>query len=154
MIEKAMQYAKNPVEEKIGFSFQIPVSMKQEFERVCKLNGVTMTNMLLGLIKATNEEYPDYSKYDPSRLLDLQFIQRGEVEYMEKTIHTLSDNNIALMGEQYDTFYNAYEKEKLKLKRIEDKLDEQNILYRKYGMSEKEYSEKFEKNMKEKEKKQ
>lgn len=74
MIKKAMEYAKNPVDEKIGLSFQVPGSLKKNFERVCKLNNVTMTNLLLGFRKATVEDYPDYSTFSIGELLDIYFV--------------------------------------------------------------------------------
>ncbi|MCD4757391.1 MAG: hypothetical protein K8R39_03925 [Arcobacteraceae bacterium] len=92
MIEKAMNYAKNPVEEKIGFSFQLPVSMKKEFEQVCKLNDVTMTNMLLGLIKATNDENPTYNNLTKEQLEIEEITLEHKLENTKNHLESIADN--------------------------------------------------------------
>lgn len=92
MISKAMEYAKNPVEEKVGFSFQIPVSMKKEFEQVCKLNDVTMTNMLLGLIKATNDENPTYIHLTNEQLQIEEMTLEHKIENAQNYLRSISDN--------------------------------------------------------------
>ncbi len=133
MIEKAMAYAKNPIEEKVGFSFQIPVSMKKEFERVCKLNNVTMTNMILGLIKATNEEYPDYNQFGTGELLDMHMGYKHEVKGEMNALNSIQDHNLALHNKQFENVFNFLDTQMKHLKEIEKVLDERGAKYSKYG---------------------
>lgn len=133
MIKKAMEYAKNPVDEKIGLSFQVPVSLKKDFERVCKLNNVTMTNLLLGFMKSTVEEYPDYSTFSIGELLDIYLISKHELKDNIYLSNKLSENKIALNEEKYDDLFEEIEKLEKKLIEIETILDANNVKYSKYN---------------------
>ncbi len=55
-LESALKFAKKTTEEKIGYRFQFPISMKNEFEIICEKNGVSMTDMILGLINSAIDE--------------------------------------------------------------------------------------------------
>lgn len=52
----ALDFAKNASEKKVSFRFQFPVSLKKEFEILCKENGVSMTDLVLGLIKSAIDD--------------------------------------------------------------------------------------------------
>ena len=55
-LENALNFAKTANEEKMGYRFQFPISMKNEFESICEKNGVSMTDMILGLISSAIDE--------------------------------------------------------------------------------------------------
>ena len=55
-LENAVNFAKRANEEKMGYRFQFPLSLKEEFETVCQNNGVSMTDMILGLISSAIDE--------------------------------------------------------------------------------------------------
>lgn len=55
-LESALKFAKNANAEKVPFRFQFPVDIKQEFETLCEKHGVSMTDMLLGLINSALDE--------------------------------------------------------------------------------------------------
>lgn len=137
MIKKAMDYAKNPVDEKIGFSFQVPVSLKKEFERVCKEQNVTMTNLLLGLMKATVQEYPEYSTFSTGELLDIYFAKKYEYTSSLDLANKLSEHEIAPNEAKYNNFFEDIEKLNKELIEIETILDERNVTYSKYDRGEK-----------------
>lgn len=56
ILDKAVQLAKKGPEQKVGFSMQIPVSLKEQFEEVCRNRGVTMTSLLLSFMQIAIEE--------------------------------------------------------------------------------------------------
>ncbi|MDX4036094.1 hypothetical protein [Aliarcobacter skirrowii] len=137
MIKKAMDYAKNPVDEKVGISFQAPVSLKKEFERVCKEQNVSMTNLFLGLMKATIQEYPEYSTFSSGELLDIYFAKKYEYTSSLDLANKLSEYEIALNEAKYNNFFEDIEKLNKELIEIETILDERNVTYSKYDKGEK-----------------
>lgn len=56
MLSKAIKLAKGTEEPKIGLSVQVPKSLKDEFENICKENNVSMSSMLLSLIQVAIDE--------------------------------------------------------------------------------------------------
>lgn len=57
MLNSALGLAKGNDETKVGISVQIPKSLKEDFEELCKKNGVSMASMLQALVQiAVNED--------------------------------------------------------------------------------------------------
>lgn len=56
MLNKAIQLAKGNEEPKVGLSVQVPKSLKDDFENICKENNVSMSSMLLSLIQVVVNE--------------------------------------------------------------------------------------------------
>ena len=57
MLSSALGLAKGNDETKVGISVQIPKSLKEDFEELCKKNGVSMASMLQALVQiAVNED--------------------------------------------------------------------------------------------------
>ena len=50
-LDNALKFAKNATAEKVPFRFQFPVDTKEEFKELCEKYEITMSNMILGLIK-------------------------------------------------------------------------------------------------------
>ena len=55
-LDSALKFAKNASAEKVPFRFQFPVDTKEEFEELCEKHKVSMTDMILGLIKTAIDE--------------------------------------------------------------------------------------------------
>lgn len=55
-LDNALKFAKNASAEKVPFRFQFPVDTKEEFEELCEKHNVSMTDMILGLIKSAIDE--------------------------------------------------------------------------------------------------
>ncbi|TLS99581.1 hypothetical protein [Aliarcobacter cibarius] len=55
-LEDALKFAKNVGADKVPFRFQFPVDIKEEFEVLCDKHNVSMTDMILGLIKSAIDE--------------------------------------------------------------------------------------------------
>jgi glutathionyl-hydroquinone reductase len=56
MLERALQKAKQGDEKKVSINFQVPISLKEEFDALCKKNSVSLTAMLNSLIEIALEE--------------------------------------------------------------------------------------------------
>jgi len=57
MLSSALGLAKGNDETKVGISVQIPKSLKEDFEELCKKNSVSMASMLQALVQiAVNED--------------------------------------------------------------------------------------------------
>jgi antitoxin component YwqK of YwqJK toxin-antitoxin module len=65
---RALAIAKGSEEKKVGFNLQIPVSLKDELDQFCKINGVSMTAMINGMIQSTMEEVARNPYYQESTL--------------------------------------------------------------------------------------
>ncbi len=61
-LDNAIKYAKNISTNKVPFRFQFPVDIKEDFEQLCEKYKVSMTDMILGLIKSSIEEDRDLTK--------------------------------------------------------------------------------------------
>lgn len=55
-LDSALKFAKNANAEKVPFRFQFPVDTKEDFEELCEKHNVSMTDMILGLIKSAIDE--------------------------------------------------------------------------------------------------
>lgn len=55
-LENALKFAKNASAEKVPFRFQFPLDTKEEFEELCEKHKVSMTDMILGLVKSSIDE--------------------------------------------------------------------------------------------------
>ena len=55
-LDSALKFAKNIGAEKVPFRFQFPIDTKEEFEELCEKHKVSMTDMILGLIKSAIDE--------------------------------------------------------------------------------------------------
>lgn len=65
---RALDIAKGSEEKKVGFNLQIPASRKEEVEEFCKINGVSMTAFINGLLQASMEEVKRNQYYQESTL--------------------------------------------------------------------------------------
>jgi len=63
-LKKALSMAKRTNEETVGFSFKMPISLKNEFEALCKKNSVTMTSMILASVYNMVDESIDNNTYE------------------------------------------------------------------------------------------
>ena len=55
-LDNAIKFAKNVGADKVPFRFQFPVDTKEEFEELCEKHNVSMSDMILGLIKSAIDE--------------------------------------------------------------------------------------------------
>ena len=55
-LDSAIKFAKNVGADKVPFRFQFPVDIKEDFEELCQKHNVSMTDMILGLIKSAIDE--------------------------------------------------------------------------------------------------
>lgn len=51
MLEKIISASKNENEEKVGFSLQLPKSLKNDFDQYCKKNETNMTATLISFMR-------------------------------------------------------------------------------------------------------
>ena len=56
MLEKALQKAKQGDEKKVSINFQVPISLKEEFDALCKKNSVSLTAMLNSLMEVVLQD--------------------------------------------------------------------------------------------------
>jgi len=70
-IKKAISLAKGNDEERVGFNLKIPKTLKSEFEHFCKENDVSVTAMILALMRTVLDEELKDSKNENS-IVELQ----------------------------------------------------------------------------------
>jgi len=56
MLNEALKKAKKDEEKKVSINFQVPSSLKEEFDKLCRNNEVSLTAMLNSLMEVTIEE--------------------------------------------------------------------------------------------------
>ncbi|MFW2568138.1 hypothetical protein [Aliarcobacter butzleri] len=79
-LENALKFAKNIGAEKVPFRFQFPVDIKEDFEELCEKHNVSMTDMILGLIKSSIDE--DRGLTNVSVVNIINKIEKLEKEYI------------------------------------------------------------------------
>ncbi|MFW3441802.1 hypothetical protein ACN9J6_09740 [Aliarcobacter butzleri] len=88
-LDSAIKFAKNASAEKVPFRFQFPVDTKQEFEDLCEKYGVSMTDMILGLIQSAIDEDKGLTNVSVVNIInkieDLEKKYDGLAEVFEKT---------------------------------------------------------------------
>lgn len=111
MLKKAIDLAKGNEEPKVGLSVQVPKSLKDDFENICKDNNVSMSSMLLSLIQVAVDEIKEkeaiinnvenelflatldrdvlQKTYNDSGLEELK-MEDGSIKYIKKDLDTLN----------------------------------------------------------------
>lgn len=56
MLQRALEKAKKGDDKKVSINFQVPSLLKEEFEKLCKESGVSVTAMLNSLMEVALEE--------------------------------------------------------------------------------------------------
>ena len=72
MLQRALDKAKKGDDKKVSINFQVPSLLKDEFEKLCKESGVSVTAMLNSLIEVSIEENSgiEINGQDTMKLLD------------------------------------------------------------------------------------
>lgn len=93
-LENALKFAKNIGAEKVPFRFQFPVDIKEDFEELCEKHNVSMTDMILGLIKSAIDE--DRGLTNVSVVNIINKIEKLEKEYinLEQIFNKTGDNEL------------------------------------------------------------
>lgn len=100
MLEKAIKLAKGTEEPKIGLSVQVPKSLKDEFENICKENNVSMSSMLLSLIHVAVDESKSNNKSiseiqsELSKLYQARTSCEDIIEKTGETVLELTDGTV------------------------------------------------------------
>lgn len=127
MLSKAIKLAKGSEEPKVGLSVQVPKSLKDEFESICKENSVSMSSMLLSLIQVAVEE----SKYSEPNVMEmnkeLNKLKRTR-RSLEETIDKTGDTEIEDVNGVIHYLDRDLKSVKLQIKTLEVELE--NILGR------------------------
>ena len=93
-LDSAIKFAKNVGADKVPFRFQFPVDIKEDFEELCKKHNVSMTDMILGLIKSAIDE--DRGLTNVSVVNIINKIEKLEKEYinLEQIFNKTGDNEL------------------------------------------------------------
>ena len=121
-LKSALKFAKSANEEKTGYRFQFPISMKDEFETICEKNGVSMTDMILGLINSAIEEDKGFS--DSTTLSIIKKIDEieKEIKNLDEIYQKTGDEVLELSDGTFKNLRQESESEKLKLKALQSEL--------------------------------
>ncbi len=93
-LDSAIKFAKNVGADKVPFRFQFPVDIKEDFEELCQKHNVSMTDMILGLIKSAIDE--DRGLTNVSVVNIINKIEKLEKEYinLEQIFNKTGDNEL------------------------------------------------------------
>lgn len=96
MLQRALDKAKRGDDKKVNINFQVPSLLKEEFEKLCKESGVSVTAMLNSLMEVAIEEKLGLSinDQDTMKLLD-------ELDRAKKTL--IQANQMIEDGDRYVT---------------------------------------------------
>jgi hypothetical protein len=127
MLRKALEKAKREGGKKVPINFQVPSDLKDEFDGMCKRQGVSITSMLTALMEtAIDEAKGIYAELDAESLLGLNNRikeLKGEIfkfeefnsgnymdEYEEMKLHSMKDelSRLELIFEIHDRQIRGY----------------------------------------------
>lgn len=91
-LNKALMKAKRTDEEKVGLNIKVPVSLKNDFDALCKKNSVSMTSMMLAFIENALEEDTNPSDLNVITLLDRLKIARSNKKSYEELFDKVGDS--------------------------------------------------------------
>lgn len=80
MLQRALEKAKRGDDKKVNINFQVPSFLKDEFEKLCKESGVSVTAMLNSLMEVALEEKHGYNM-DTVKLLEE--LNRAKESYVQ-----------------------------------------------------------------------
>ena len=125
-LESALKFAKKTTEEKIGYRFQFPISMKNEFEIICEKNGVSMTDMILGLINSAIDEDKGITNISIINLINK--IENLEKEYDSlDEIYQKTGDSILSLSDGRDLYVtDNMDKLKFRIKILNKELEKRN----------------------------
>lgn len=122
MLFRALDLAKKEGSKKVPVNFQVYPELKEEFEKLCKTNNVSITAMLTALMEASIEEAQGiYFHLDVNTLMQIN--QRIlEIEKQIKSMCYVVDD-VWDMHDEYNNEYgrqllDSLENEKVRLERI------------------------------------
>lgn len=96
MLQRALEKAKRDDDKKVNINFQVPSLLKEEFEKLCKESGVSVTAMLNSLMEVAIEEKHGLSINDQDTMKLLDELDRAKKSYMQA-------NKMVEDGDQYVT---------------------------------------------------
>jgi hypothetical protein len=96
-LENIIANAKKQEEEKMGYSFKIPITLKKEFENMCKKHKITMSSMLIGMIENAVVEDRGFDldiHYMPTGAISKKITElRSEIFSLNEKIENGPDND-------------------------------------------------------------
>lgn len=95
-LDSALKFAKNASAEKVPFRFQFPLDTKEEFEQLCEKHNVSMTDMILGLIKSAIDEDKGLTNVSVINIIN-------KIEQLEKEL----DSHIRVFNETQESVINC-----------------------------------------------
>jgi len=134
MLSRALTKAKKEGGKKVAINFQVPINLKEDFEKLCKKNEVSVTSMLIGLIETALEEAEGvYFELTPDALLTLH----NRINTLDKEIDSYyivegSPGNERKIPRFYDYPPHEAEIEADELRQLELERDRLNIIFKAY----------------------
>ena len=118
MLDKVLAKARRGDDKKVNINFQTTSTLKEEFDKVCKETGVSITAMLNSLMEVIVEEHQgiNIDDYDILRLLELQEKYMNDLRWFRENRSKLNEEQFEEMA-AIETSLNAIRK---KLQRGED----------------------------------
>ena len=115
MLDRALSKARRGTDEKVNINFQLPSNLKDEFENLCKSNGVSVTSMLNSLIEVAIEEHKGINIDDQStlRLLEIQSKFMKDLEWYRENQGNLPDfeyDNMSIIENSLHAIYRELQK--------------------------------------------
>jgi len=95
MLKQALQKAKKVEDKKVSINFQVPASLKEEFDNLCRTNSVSLTAMLNSLMEVALDESKGLINND---------VDINELQSKLMSMHELIEKNV---GEQ-EVGFNPY----------------------------------------------
>lgn len=115
IFDRALLRAKRTDSERVGLNIKIPVELKNEFDKVCRKHGISMTSMMLSLIETAIDE--SNGKYE-SRELELKRLLNMRIDYLNKRIKDFESD----FDPEYFNDYRDNQAEKMRLESMREEL--------------------------------
>jgi hypothetical protein len=117
MLYIALQKAKKGEDKKVAVNIQVPSTLKDAFEDLCKSEGVSMTALICALMETAVDEKSKHSFYknDSLELVELLEKEQENVYYLQKALEESDAFNL----DEDEIGYNPHNKLELAQARIQ-----------------------------------
>lgn len=125
-LERALRIAKNAGAEKVPFRFQFPLDTKEEFEELCEKHKVSMTDMILGLVKSAIDEDRGLTNVSVVNIINKIEVLEKEYQSLYEVYQKTGDDILTLTDGTDLYVTDGMEKLKFRIKMLNKELQRRN----------------------------
>lgn len=110
MLKRALEKAKKGDDKKVSINFQVPSLIKDEFEKLCKESGVSVTAMLNSLIEVAIEESRGIEINGQNTMKLLDELKNAQMQLQQANSMIANGDNVVITTDGAELDFNSVAK--------------------------------------------